>query len=61
MPVSLSIEEQNVKNSILRLNDRLNGKWIISIFFILISINKMTTIKSLLIINKMAVFMVNAI
>lgn len=26
MPVSLSIEEQNVKNSILRLNERLNGK-----------------------------------
>jgi hypothetical protein len=26
MPTSLSIEEQNVKNSIMRLNERLNGK-----------------------------------
>lgn len=26
VPVNLSVEEQNVKNSILRLNDRLNGK-----------------------------------
>ncbi len=34
MPVSLSIEEQNVKNSILRLNERLNGKFIDNIIIL---------------------------